>query len=69
MKIVYPNGISPNDMFASETLQKMYILECLKYNYIVSSELKPLHIRDKCRIYDAPQNKLDKKRSTIKIFK
>lgn len=74
LKKLYPNGISPNDVYYSGTfgicpkgvryLERVYIIECLRYNYIIAFESDDLYIRDKCRIYEE-SGKFDKKRSKL----
>lgn len=74
LKILYPNGISPNNLHYGgdmgicpkgvRYLERLFMMECLKYNYIVSDKTTDLNLRDKCRIYEEP-NKFDKKRSKL----
>lgn len=64
LKLIYPYGISPNDMSNNDYLQKLYIIQCLKFNYIVDSDTEELHIRDKCRVYKE-KDKLSKTRSKL----
>ena len=74
LKEIFPNGISPNDVYYSGTfgivpkgvryLERLYVIECLKYNFIVEQKNKDLHIRQKCRIYEEG-DKFTKKRSKL----
>lgn len=70
LKKLYPNGISPNDVYYSydedgiRYLERLIIRDNVRHNILVGEEINDLNIRDKCRIYE-DSDKFTKKRSKL----